>query len=72
MEFPRQEHWSDLPFPSPGDLPDPGIEPISPAVAGAFFITELPYHFMSSLWQTLLRFFCFRFMGGIVCLIFFS
>ena len=28
--FPRQEYWSGLPFPSPGDLPDPGIEPMSP------------------------------------------
>ena len=31
MEFPRQEYWSGLSFPSPGDLPDPGIEPGSPA-----------------------------------------
>ena len=31
MGFPRQEYWSGLPFPSPGDLPDPGIEPVSPA-----------------------------------------
>ena len=31
MEFSRQEYWSGLPFPSPGDLPDPGIEPRSPA-----------------------------------------
>ena len=31
MGFSRQEHWSGLPFPSPGDLPDPGIEPGSPA-----------------------------------------
>ena len=31
MGFPKQEYWSGLPFPSPGDLPDPGIEPISPA-----------------------------------------
>ena len=31
--FPRQEYWSGLPFPSPGDLPDPGIEPMSPALA---------------------------------------
>ena len=38
--FPRQEYWSGLPFPSPGDLPDPGIEPSSPALAGRFFITE--------------------------------
>ena len=32
MEFSRQEHWSGLPFPSPGDLPDPGVEPGSPAL----------------------------------------
>ena len=31
--------WSGLPFPSPGDLPDPGIEPTSPAMAGKFFTT---------------------------------
>ena len=30
IEFSRQEHWSGLPFPSPGDLPDPGIKPGSP------------------------------------------
>ena len=35
MEFPRQEYWSRLPFPSPENLPDnPGIEPVSPALAG--------------------------------------
>ena len=32
MVFSRQENWSGLPFPSPGDLPDPGIEPVSPAL----------------------------------------
>ena len=32
MEFSRQEYWSELPFPSPGDLPDPGIEPRSTAL----------------------------------------
>ena len=32
MGFPRQEYWSGLPFPSPGDLADPGIEPTSPAL----------------------------------------
>ena len=32
MESPRQEYWSGLPFPSPGDLPNPGIEPRSPAL----------------------------------------
>ena len=42
MGFSRQEYWSGLPFPSPGDLPDPGIEPISPALASGFFTTELP------------------------------
>ena len=39
MEFSRQEYWSGLPFPSPGDLLDPGIEPTSPALAGGFFFT---------------------------------
>ena len=41
----RQEFWSGLPFPPPGDLPDPGIEAVSPgsaAWAGWFFTTELP------------------------------
>jgi len=42
MEFPRQEYWSGLPFPSPGDLFDPGIEPTSPALAGGFFSTDPP------------------------------
>ena len=40
MEFSRQEYWSGLPFPSPGGLPDPGIEPTSlksPALASGFF-----------------------------------
>ena len=40
MGFSRQEYWSGLPFPSPGDLPDPGIKPASltsPAFAGGFF-----------------------------------
>ena len=39
----RQEHWSELPFAFPGDLPDPGIKlvtPVSPALAGRFFTTE--------------------------------
>ena len=40
MGFPRQEYWSVLPFPSPGDIHDPGIKPVSPALAGGFFITE--------------------------------
>ena len=41
MGFPRQEYRSGLPFPSPGDLPDPGIEPASPALAGRFPLSHL-------------------------------
>ena len=37
MEFSRQEYWSGLPFPFPGDLPDPGIEPGSPALQADVF-----------------------------------
>ena len=42
MRFSRQEYWSGLPFPSPGDPPDPGTEPSSPELAGRFFTTEPP------------------------------
>ena len=38
MEFSRQEYWSGLPLPSPGDLPDPGIELVSTALAGGFIM----------------------------------
>ena len=41
MRFSRQEYWSGLPFPSPGGLPDPGIEPRSPALQADSFPTEL-------------------------------
>ena len=40
MGFSRQEYWNVLPFPSPGDLPDPGIKPVSPELAVRFFVTE--------------------------------
>ena len=40
--FPRQEYWSGLPFPSPGDLLDPGIKPAASALEGKFFTTEPP------------------------------
>ena len=40
--FSRQEYWSGLPFPPPGDLADPVIEPSSAALAGRFFTTEPP------------------------------
>ena len=43
VEFSRQEYWSGLPFPTPGDIPDPGIKPmspLSPALVGGFFTTN--------------------------------
>ena len=42
MVFSRQEYWSGLPFPSPGDLPDPGIEPGSPTLYADALPSELP------------------------------
>ena len=51
MGFPRQEHWSGLPCPSPGNLPDPGTVPMSlmpPALAGRFFTA-------SAMWEALRR-----------------
>jgi len=45
MKFSRQEYWSGLPFPAPGDLPNPEVEPASlesPALAGRFFTAALP------------------------------
>ena len=54
MEFSRQEYWSGLPFPTPGNLPDAGIKPASPpspALAGGFFTIEPP-------WETLVGFRC--------------
>ena len=63
MQFPRQEYWSGLPCPPPGDLPGPGIKPMSPAspaLQANFLSTELPgkprylYHFLVSItyWAT--------------------
>ena len=55
MAFPRQEYWSKLPFPSPRDLPDPGIEarsPVFPALAGGFFAiapSGKPWHRIGTL-----------------------
>ena len=47
MEFSRQEYWSRLPFVSPGDLPNPGIEPGSPALKADALPTEPPGHLLS-------------------------
>ena len=44
MEFSRPEYWSGQPFPSPGDLPNPGIKPRSPALQADFLPTELSLH----------------------------
>ena len=41
MGFPRQEYWTGLPFSSPRDLPDPRIEPESPALVGRFFVVVI-------------------------------
>ena len=43
MEFSRQEYWSGLPFPTPGDLPNPGIKAASPTFAGRFYTIEPPW-----------------------------
>ena len=48
MGFPRQEYWSGLPCPPPGDLPGPGVEPVSlrsPALAGGFFTTSATWDY---------------------------
>ena len=42
MGFPREEYWRGLPFPSPGDLPHPGVKSTSPSLAGGFFTTVPP------------------------------
>ena len=66
--FPRKEFWSGLPFPSPWDLPDQGIEPISfafPALAGRFFTTESPgkfYLFKEPVFVLLFSFNCILFL----------
>ena len=51
MEFSRQAYWSGLPFPTPGDLPDPGIEPtslVSPVLAGGFFTTSASWEALNA------------------------
>ena len=50
MGFSRQKYWSGLPFPPPGDLPDPGIKPMSPALAHKFFTTSTTRETLSRLY----------------------
>ena len=56
MGFPRQEYWSGVQFPSPGDLPNPGIKPMSPILARGFF--TLSYH------HTIEQLHCWVFIQG--------
>ena len=51
MEFSRQEYWSGLPFPSPGDLPDPGIKPGSPALQAGSLLSEPPGKLPECHWE---------------------
>ena len=53
MGFSRQEYWSELPFPSSGDLPDPGIEPRSPTFQADALTSEPPGKAIKSLYGTL-------------------
>ena len=52
MGFSRQEYWSNLPFPSPRDLPNPGIKPTSLALAGGFFTTVPPGKPLKFIWAS--------------------
>ena len=76
--FPRQEYWNVLPFPSPGDLPDQGIEPVSPALAGGFFTTGPPgkpsvthrwirWIYISTLVQVLFRCRLLKILNTVLC-----
>ena len=54
VEFSGQEYWSGLPCPPPGNLPDPGIEPVSltsPALAGGFFTISATWEFQQSVME---------------------
>ena len=59
MEFSRQEYWSRLPFPSPGDLPDPGMEPWSPAFQADTLTSEPPGNVTLSLFSKSVSLFLF-------------
>ena len=53
MGFSRQEYWSGLPFPPPGDLPDPGIEPRSPTLQAEALLSEPPGKPLRAIKETL-------------------
>ena len=57
MGFPRQEYWSGVSFPSPGDLPNPGIEPaslVSHVLAGGFFTTSITWEALHLVYRYLI------------------
>ena len=58
MGFSRQEYWSGLPFPSPGDLPDPGIEPESPALQADSLLSEPLGKYIEHAQQILIAVWC--------------
>ena len=60
--FPRQEYWSGLPFPSPGNIPDPGIKPMSLTLAGRFFTTEPPEKAQSRTQSSVIVIFLYSFL----------
>ena len=69
MEFSKQEYWSGLPFPSPGDLPDPEIKPRSPALEAdsiptsilASQFSSLDVHVQYEIKYAILTFYCIHF-----------
>ena len=71
MEFSRQECWSRFPYLPPGDLPDPGIEPASPALASWFFTAEPPGKLIvtQNLWFCVWLFKCSKNFCGRVVLV---
>ena len=68
MGFPRQEYWSGLPFPSPGDLPDPGIKLMSPALQDYSFTADPPGKLPKIKQHDPLQWSCDPFLSGHVIL----
>ena len=65
MGFSRQEYWSGLPFPSPGDLPDPGIEPRSPTLQADTLPSEPPMVHVQTDEKGVVGILCICFQGGV-------
>ena len=70
MGLPRQNYWNGLPFPPPGDLPDPGIEPsslMSPALADRFFTTNATWEALGVRTTALKSAVCAYVVGCVIC-----